>query len=155
AVGYNDTVRVDRLDASTLAPLKQPDLDGIDNGNLSKVAWSRDGMTLFAAGSYGPIDSSPVLAWAGGGTGARRELTAGANTVMSLVPLPGGDLLVASTDPWLGRLAPDGTPRWRHGPPAPDFRGETEPLSVSADGDRIGFHVDLFGKSPVHFDLTS
>jgi hypothetical protein len=52
---------------------------------------------------------------------------AGASTVTGLVPLAGGDLLVASQDPWLGRLAPDGTPRWRHGPPAPDFRGDTRP----------------------------
>jgi len=74
---------------------------------------------------------------------------------MSPVPLPGGDLLVASRDPWLGRLAPDGTPRWRHGPPAAVFRDETELLSVSADGDRIGFHFDLLGKSPAHFDLAS
>src|ERR1700730_330083 len=122
AVGYEDTTRVDLLDAGTLAPLPRPDLDGIDNGNLHAVAWSRDGMTLFAAGLYWAVDSFAGLAWAGGGGGARRALTAGANTVMSLVPLPGGDLLVASQAPWLGRLAPDGTPRWRHGPPAPDFR---------------------------------
>jgi WD40 repeat protein len=32
AVGYQDTTRVDRLDARTLAPLPRPDLDGIDNG---------------------------------------------------------------------------------------------------------------------------
>jgi hypothetical protein len=73
------------------------------------------------------------------------------------VPLPGGDLLVASTDPWLGRLASDGTPRWQHGPPAADFRyGVTiKRLFVSADGERIGFYFDVFGKSPAHFDLTS
>ena len=96
-----------------------------------------------------------MLAWDDGGAGARRALTAGADTVMSLVPLPGGDLLVASGDPWLGCLAPDGTPRWRHGPPAADFRYDTEHLSVLADDGRIGFHFDLSGKSPAHFDLTS
>jgi dipeptidyl aminopeptidase/acylaminoacyl peptidase len=99
AVGYAETLRVDRLDASALAPLPRPDLDGIDNGDLPEVAWSRDGMTLFAAGRYWAVDGVPVLAWAGGGAGARRALMAGANTVMSLVPLPGGDLLVASQDP--------------------------------------------------------
>jgi WD40 repeat protein len=155
AVGYTDTTQVDRLDTGTLAPLPRPDLDGIDNGDLAIVGWSRDGMTLFAAGRYVPVDSRPVLAWAGGGAGARRALMAGANTVQSLVPLPGGDLLVASSDPWLGRLAPEGTSRWRHGPPAADLRNERERLSVSADGSRIGFHFDQSGKSPAHFDLTS
>ena len=157
AVGYEDTVLVDLLDAGTFSPLPRPDLDGIDSGNLHNVGWSRDGMNLFAAGSYGPIDSSPVLAWAGGGAGARRALMAGANTVMSLVPLPEGDLLVASHDPWFSRLASDGTSRWRHEPPAADFRyGETvKRLSVSADGERIGFYFDPFGKSLARFDLTS
>ena len=50
AVGYDDTTRVDLLDARTLAPLQRPGLDGIDDGNLGSVAWSRDGATLFAAG---------------------------------------------------------------------------------------------------------
>ena len=155
AVGYHGFLRgVDRLDARTLAPLPRPDLDGIGSGVLAAVAWSRDGTTLFAAGSYGPIGSVPVLAWAGGGGGARRVLAAGANTVMSLVPLPGGDLLVASADPWLGRLAPDGTPRWRHGPPTADLRNEFNRFSVSADGSRIGFYFDQSGKAPAHFDLA-
>ena len=156
AVGYEFTPRVDRLDVRTLASLPRPDLHGIDSGDLSDVAWSRDGLTLFAAGRYHQrVGSYPVLTWAGGGAGARRTLAAGADTVMSLVPLPGGDLLVASADPWLGRLAPDGTPRWRHRPPAADFRHDFNRLSVSADGERIGFHFDLFGKAPAQFDLTS
>jgi WD40 repeat protein len=156
AVGYDDIARVDRLDAGTLAPLPRPDLDGIDNGVLAKVAWSRDSMTLFAAGNYHTgVASAPVLAWAAGGAGARRTLMAGASSVMSLAPLPGGDLLVASADPWLGRLAPDGTPRWRHGPPGADLRNEDTRFSVSADGERVGFYFDPSGKVPAHFDLTS
>jgi WD40 repeat protein len=71
AVGYDDTTRVDLLDAGTLAPLARPDLDGIDNGDLSKVAWSRDGMTLFAAGKFGRIGSIPVLAAAARARGER------------------------------------------------------------------------------------
>jgi WD40 repeat protein len=155
AIGYENVARVDRLDAGTLALLPRPDLHGIDNGNLHVVAWSRDGMTLFAAGRFrDTVDSYPVLAWAGGGAGARRMLMAGADTVMSPVPLPGGDLLVASTDPWLGRLALDGTSRWRHGPAAADLRNERNRFSVSADGGRIGFYFDPLGNSPAHFDLT-
>jgi len=72
AVGYEDT-RVDRLDARTLAVVPRPDLDGIDNGSLIDVAWSRGGTTLVAAGKYGPV----IVAWAGGGAGARRALRPG------------------------------------------------------------------------------
>jgi WD40 repeat protein len=155
AVGYEDTTQVDLLDANTLASLQQPDLAGISNGELSKVAGSRDGTTLFAAGRYGSAGNRLVLAWEAGGAGARRALPAGLNTVMSLVPLPDGDLLVASTDPWLARLAPDGTPRWRHGPPAADFRNQRDRLSASADGTSIGFGFQVFGKIPARFDLAT
>jgi WD40 repeat protein len=96
-VGYDDTTQVDLMDARTLAPLPRPDLRGIGNGDLSKVAWSRDGATLFAAGKYWSSGSRPALAWAS--TGARHALPAGLNTVMSLIPLLGGDVVVASQDP--------------------------------------------------------
>ena len=52
AVGYDDTTAVDLLDGHTLATLPAPDTAGVDNGDLSKVAWSADGETLFAGGSY-------------------------------------------------------------------------------------------------------
>jgi hypothetical protein len=74
---------------------------------------------------------------------------------MSLVSLPSGDVLVASQDPWLGRLAPDGTKRWLHGPPAADFRNQESGLPVSADGARVGFGFQAFGGSPARFNLTS
>jgi WD40 repeat protein len=115
-IGYADATLVDLLDAHTLAPLSRPDLTGIDDGSLFTVAWSFDSATLFAAGRYGPADSSPVLGWDRGGSGARRMLSAAQDSATSLVSLAAGDLLVASQDPWLGRLELDGTPRWRHGP---------------------------------------
>jgi WD40 repeat protein len=153
AVGHEDEPRVDLLDARSLARLPQPDLTGINNGDLSAVAWSRDGATLLAAGGYHLSDSVLMLAWAGGGTGLRTVLVTHSNTVMGLVPLPGGDLLIASSDPALARLAPDGTPRWRHGPPAADFSGQINRLSVSNDGARVGFGFRRFGASPARFDL--
>ena len=155
ALGYDDTTRVDLLDARTLAPLQRPGLDGIDDGNLGSVAWSRDGATLFAAGGYRIAGAPPVLAWASGGAGAQRILPAGKQTVTSLMPLPGGDLLVAAADPWLARLAPDGIPRWRHPAPAADFTAQFDRLTVSADGTRIGFGFQVFGASPARFDLAA
>ena len=112
AVGYDDSTRVDVLDGRSLAPLHPAATGGVDNGDLSAVAWAADG-TLLAGGRYGDgTGVSPVLAWAAEGRGARRSLPAGQNTVMGLVPLPGGDLLVAAADPFLARLAPDGRAAW-------------------------------------------
>jgi WD40 repeat protein len=155
AVGYEDTTQVDLLDVHSLVRLGRPNLRGVENGNLSKVAWSRDGATLFAGGLCEADVSCPVLAWGDGGAGARRALSAGSDAVSSLVPLPGGDLLVAARGPWLGRLALDGTKRWLHAPPTADFRNQQGRLSVSVDGTRIGFGFQMSGVSLAQFDLIS
>jgi WD40 repeat protein len=156
AVGFSDIANVYVLDGHTLAAQGRPDLEGIDlhNGSLSKVAWSRDSQTLFAAGLYWSGSDRPVLAWDGAGAGKRRVLPAGRDTVMSLLPLPDGDLVVASSDPWLARLRPDGIPRWQHLPPTADFSEQFDTLSVSDDGVRIGFGFEAYGKSPARFDVA-
>jgi WD40 repeat protein len=153
-IGYYDTTNVDLLDGHTLAPLPRPSMDGIDNGNLANVAWSWDGETVFAGGMFESGTGHPVLAWSGGGAGTRCVLPAGGNTVTGLVLLPGGDLLVAAYDPWFGRLGPDGTSRWVHGPPKADFRDQFDRLAVSGDGTRVGFGFEPFSKSPACFDMA-
>jgi WD40 repeat protein len=49
AVGFSDTAAVNVLDGEDLSLLAAPETGGV-NGNLSSVAWSRDGRALFAAG---------------------------------------------------------------------------------------------------------
>jgi WD40 repeat protein len=154
AVGHY-SVALDLLDGRTLASLPGPDLRGIEHGALAGVAWSADGGTLFAAGRYFMGDTAQVLAWSDAGAGARRALPAGSNTVFGLVPLPGGDLLVAAADPWLARLRADGGARWGHGLPKADFRDQERNLSVSNDGTRIDFGFAEHGKIPARFDLKS
>jgi dipeptidyl aminopeptidase/acylaminoacyl peptidase len=50
AVGYYDEPLVSILDAKALAPLVMAQTSDVANGNLSSVAWSRDGATLVAGG---------------------------------------------------------------------------------------------------------
>jgi len=147
AVGYANSTAVDLLDGYTLAQLPGPDRHGIDEGDLSTVAWSRDGQSLFAAGAYGPIGSRPVIAWSDRGTGVRREMAAGHDTVNSLVPLPDNNLLVASADPWLARLRGDGSASWMRAGSKADFRDQYDKLRVSIDGIRIDFGFEQFGKA--------
>jgi WD40 repeat protein len=152
AVGYDDSTAVDVLDGRSLAPLQAAATGGIDNGNLGEVAWAADG-TLLAAGRYAPADGQRVLAWAAAGRGARRALPAGQNTVMSLRPLPGGDLLVAATDPWLGRVTAEGRAVWALPPPQADLRGQKRALAVAADGATVDFGFETWGRAPARFDL--
>jgi WD40 repeat protein len=155
AVGYAEAPALDLLDAHTLDLLPGPDLAGVGLGDLSTVAWSRDGGTLFASGTCRSEGSRPIFAWSDAGAGSRRALLAGRDTVNSIVPLPGNDLLVAAADPWLARLQPDGGTRWIHPSPKAEFRDQLQQLSVARDGLRIGFGFLQSGAEPAHFDLEA
>jgi WD40 repeat protein len=135
AIGYADPMQVDILDGHTLAQLSRPNLDDIRGGSLATVAWSLDGRTLFAGGTYGPVDSSPVVAWSEAGAGARRLLAAGQQeAIMGLIALPNDDVLIASADPWLARLHSDGTARrWVLEPRTADFRGRAIAFDFGGD----------------------
>ena len=126
AVGYDDSTRVDVLDGRSLAPLHPAATGGVDNGDLSMVAWAADG-TLLAGGRYSDGTGLPVLAWAAEGRGARRSLPAGQNTVMGLVPLPGGDLLVAAADPSSPASRRTGAPPGPVPRPSPTSAASTPP----------------------------
>ena len=72
AVGYEDSTNVDVLSATTLKKLFGSDTASLDNGNLHTVAFSVEGGTLFAAGSFSTNGAHPVFAWDGQGKGARQ-----------------------------------------------------------------------------------
>jgi WD40 repeat protein len=152
-VGFGDAPTVDLLDGHSLAPLPAPNLDGLSNGDLGIVAWSKDGRTLYAGGRWG--SDRPVLAWADAGRGARRALPAASSTVSGLAALPNGQLLVATQNPFLELLEPDGRSRWAHASPEADFRGQADRLAVSADGTIVDFDFEVRGKSPLRFDLRA
>ena len=156
AVGYNYTTAVSLLDGRNLAALPGPDTTGLDRGDLSEVAWSQDGQTLYAGGAYGyGYHVVPVLVWPAAGLGQRRALAASGNTIMALAALPGGALLVAATDPWLGVLSADGTSAWVHRSPNVDFRGQLSTLAMSADGAIVDFGYEMLGAAPTRFDVRA
>jgi len=162
AVGYHDSTAVDLLDGRTLAQLGRADTAGIGNGDLSKVAWSADGGTLFAGGRYNEGGWRPVLRWAKAGLGPRgRPLRAATNSVMTPHPLTDGGLVVGAADGLfvLGPAGPDADrePRWSSPLAAADFRGSLHDkgLRLSATGDRVAFGYEQWGKRPALFDLCT
>lgn len=154
ALGYHDSVAVDLLNARTLEPLPKPAAGGLRGGNLEQVAWSSDGGTLFAGGTYGDPDT-PVVAWDEAGHAPPRVVPAGHETVGALVSLPDNQLLVAQLDPYLALLQRDGTIRWAHGSPQALFSTAGEGLNVSSDGTVFDFSFDRRGKSPLRFDVRA
>ena len=154
AVGFMDSTNVALLDGQSLEALAGPNVTGVNNGNLSKVAWSRDGKKLYAAGIYDQGGISPVVSWLGPDLSQRSEWPASKDSVMSLLPIADSDLLVAAGDPFLGRFDAEGQLLWQHQQPQADFRGQHDSLSVSHDGLVVDFGYKAWGASPARFDLS-
>jgi WD40 repeat protein len=155
ALGYEDVPVVQLFDGLSLAPLPSPTLDGLNNGWLSDVVFSRDDKTLYAGGFYEGGRGAPVLAWIDAGRGGRRVLPAGTNTIAGLAALPDGGLFVATTDPLVEVLEVNDNPRWANLSPKADMRSQDQTLAVSADGTIVDFGFEQFGESPLRFDLRA
>src|SRR5262249_27618695 len=155
AAGYADAATLDLFDGHSLEPLQRPNVDGLRNGDLTQVIWSKDGTTLYAGGNYSDGRGRPVLAWADAGRGDRRTLPRVRSAVSGLAALPDGRLVVAAQDPFLELLNSDGKPRWAHLSPTANFRVQHDKLAVSADGTIVDFGFELRGKSPLRFDLRA
>ncbi len=154
AVGDDDTTRVDVLSADDLRLLYQADTKTVENGDLSKVAWSADGRFLYAGGRYqNGSGRSPIRRWADGGRGGFTEFTVGTNTIFDLKPLRDGGLAVGEGDPLVTVLDANGRAVWQNTAEQADFRGQRGPQSfgVSADGAVIRFGFEQWGKRPAEF----
>ncbi|MDO9713454.1 caspase family protein [Paracraurococcus lichenis] len=153
AVGYQDSRRVDVLDGRGLAPLHTAATESISSGDLAHVTWAADG-TLLAGGGYVPADGHSVLAWEAEGRSTPRYLPAGLNTVVSLVPLPDGDTLIATADPALIRVRPNGAITWMVPSFKADFRRQSTNLAVAADGAMVEFGFLKGGRERVQFHVA-
>lgn len=157
AVGSDGSGRqgtgLDVFDGTTLARLYSPDLAGIGAADMYAVAWGANG-ALFAGGRYMISGSTPVLAWIADGRGARSELPVGANSVLGLRALADGDLLVATHEPWFGRLSAHGRPKWALAAPTARLQRLSRALAVSADGRMVDFTYEAEATASVRFDAA-
>jgi WD40 repeat protein len=164
AVGKEAAMVVDLFDGHSLAPLpgakaplQEAKVSRKSNDFLEVVAWSKDGKTLYAGGQFAAGPIRPVVVW----SNTALEVPRGAfslgkrDSVMGLAGLPDGRLLVASADPFLALLERDGRPRWKFPSLQADFREQRDKLAVSADGTIVDFGFEIFGQSPLRFDLRA
>jgi WD40 repeat protein len=105
AVGYDEAATVDLFDGHSLAPRPRPNVDGLRDGDVAIVTWSKDGKTLYAGGSYDDGDGPPVLAWANAGRGKRRVLRAGSDTISGIAAFAGRTALSYSARPVFSGIA--------------------------------------------------
>jgi DNA-binding beta-propeller fold protein YncE len=155
AVGHADSARVSVLDGSTLAPQFEADGAGIDNGQLPLVAFSSDGQSLAAAGSYQLRGRTQVRVWSQGGRGRPADVAVAANTVMALATLPGAGWLVGCSDPLWGVVSAGAQWRAMGAPPTADLRGSAAgALLVSEGGRNVQFSYLPGGQDAYRFDLA-
>ncbi|QTR54942.1 caspase family protein [Thiothrix unzii] len=133
AVGFADSTAVEILAAAGLQPVRRQDTQGIDNGNLGRIAWSQDGRRLTAGGRYEDGNGRPLVVWDKGGAGKRSLWRASQNTVMDIKPLKDGGVVYASADPAIGRLDANGQVVWKQTSGVLDYRDIDVSLGDTGD----------------------
>lgn len=159
AVGYDDALRVDLLDAATLRSLSSVDVTGLTGGTLSSVAFlnpaSPGAAPCLAAGGM-RTNEGRLFVWADAGRGSRSVWPGPENTVMDLAPLPEGALALGAFDPAFGVINAAGERTLFQGPTTADLRNKLrEHFTVSADGRRLRFGLKQGSGTPVLFDLAN
>jgi WD40 repeat protein len=159
AVGYDDVATVDVVDISTLrrAGSQSPSNVTISPDGLNNVAWSRDGRTLFSAGSVMDFDERFLLfSWDRDHLANERRMTYCADdTATGVAALPDRRILVASTAPCLGLMDARGELIWTVAPPTLDLRYQTDVMRVSRDGKVVDFGFRDLDNPVLRFDAGS
>lgn len=158
AVGYQGSARVDVLAADSLKLRYSPNTQPFSsNGDLTTVAWSRDGRYLFAGGRYFESGHRPVIRWSEGGQGSTVKYGLAKSTVMGIQPLADGGLVVGAQDPFVGLSHGDGTQIWARSSEQADFRNQDGQsgtgIQLSRTGDLVEFGFEPFGKKRVRFNI--
>ncbi len=160
AVGFNDSTTVNVLSGEDLSLLYAPATQGVDNGDLSTVAWSQDGQTLYAGGTYFKESMSTILTWNQAGGGPVADWPASTSTIMDLRALKNGRLAFGAQDPAIGLFDANGRKVWALSPFIPDHRSNQEKFLVSQDGSRIQFSFDVlnaqgkWNQRPARLDVS-
>lgn len=153
AVGYRDSARVDVLDAGSLAVRHTAEY-AAGGGNLGRVAWSKDGRNLYAAGTASDGGRFPLVAFGEGGRGAGRELQSFANIIVSLAPLADGGVAVGTAEPSWAAFDGSGRQRLAQRRQAGDFRDAGDAFRISEDGRTVSFPFEPGGRGVVTFDAA-
>lgn len=137
------------MDAATLAVRRTLRPEAADQQSLCCVAWAPDSGTLYVSGNVEGDGPTPIYRVRDLASGALERWNVGRQQITNMLPLPQGDIVLATTVPSITRVGPDGhividrdgVPRQRL-PHNIDFhaqRKDLEALRVSADGESVVF----------------
>jgi len=156
AVSFLNGDRIAILDGATLKLQRFLEGDGRQSGHLSVVAWSADGKTVFAGGTYGNASGvKMVRRWALDGSTAT-DLAVAQDTVLSLAALPGGGMAFGAADPAWGTIDASGAMGLKLDRATADFRDQVNgSFVVAPDGATIRFGLGRGGERSYVYDLIS
>ena len=156
AVGYADTTAVSIVDAKTLSPLAKAQTSDLTKGDLSRVAWSRDGATLLSGGQQLEDEWRRVLRrFDGAGRRLGADDTASGGAIFDIVSC-GDGFAFSAADPSFGLVSAQGVATTLQGPRNADMRRKLGPASaVSPDAASVRFGLDTGEKRPLVFDLAT
>lgn len=157
AIGFDDTANLEVYDAATMQHLYSAEAAEAGNRNFYAVTWSSDGARLYAGGrTRGKKDGHPVVFWGRQGRDKPNEANVSSNTIMQLLPCR-DEIAVATQDPSFGLISSTGEKvAWQVSDASPDMREKRYGnFTVSEDGSKVHFTLDMAGKIPVLFDLTT
>lgn len=158
AMGYRDTSSVDVIDAHTLRRAFAAPTQDVTSGNLWSVAWSKDGQSLYAGGSFSINDPPrvPILKFSDAGQGQPQIFATTSNSVFGLLTGPDNGLFYIASDPAIGLLRQDGSPVFIDGPATAEMRGKlNQGLLISRDGKRVRFGLGYRDTDPYLVDIDA
>ena len=161
AVGYDEpggddprwAPAVEVISGANLSHLSWPNVTGVDNGALWRVAWSVDGKTLYATGSWRRGDRYPVRRWSNDGRGRPQDSAGSASLNYRLLSLPEGRFLFASELPYVALADSRGQLVAEKRIPIADYSDIADKLRVSRDGYSIQFAFEASGREPAFLAL--
>lgn len=154
--GFEDSTSVNVLSGRDLSLLYAPDTSGVSKGDLTKVAWSTDGVLLYAGARHSDLNNRKFIrVWTNSGRGNYRDILLDAtNTIMHILPLRDGGIIYGTFDPAFGALDASGNPTLFIASGIADYRDDWQGFLLSANGETVQFGYEQFGKSPARFSLA-
>jgi WD40 repeat protein len=145
---------VDVLSAQDLAVLFRPDLGGVANGALWRVAWSADGQYLYAGGTWQKGERFALRRWDNGGRGRPSDIMPAVNRIMRLARAPQG-IFFSAVSGNFGLIGPDNRMIAERQAGIADYTDIGDAFAVSADGRSVQFAFEPSGRRLAHFSLAT
>ncbi|MFN3605362.1 MAG: WD40 repeat domain-containing protein, partial [Leptonema sp. (in: bacteria)] len=161
AVGYADSKNVDILSGDDLSHLYSADTEGLSEcDNLGSVTFSSG--YLYAGGGCFKLDllqishnvwKSIIRRWERAGKGGYIDIPVVIDIIMHILPLKNGGIVFGSYEPSFGIVDASGRLALYKKSEIAYFGDLSAEFRISYDGSMVRFGYEIFGGSPVIFDV--